>query len=84
MNYTYKTFNLTSFLFYVLVSARALVFNSILDWLDYYSISSWIDWIIIQYHLGLVRLLFNIILDWLDYISQHLGLVGLLFDSILD
>ena len=48
MNYIYKKFNLASFLFYVLVSARALVFNSILDWLDYYSIAFWIGWIIIR------------------------------------
>jgi len=35
--------------------------------------TSWIDWIIIQWHLESVELLFNDILDWLD-----------IFDSILN
>jgi len=47
-----------------------LLFDGILDWLDYYSMASWIGWIIIRWHLGLVGLLFDGILDWLDYYSM--------------
>ena len=39
MNYVYMKFNLVNFLFYVLVSARAVIFDNILIWLGlYYSI----------------------------------------------